>query len=120
MRRFLDGCALAGLHSVAVIFLVLAGPADMGAQQPGGAAARSARDAAPIDLSRLPKPAGVYDMIYNPPQTALLRTAAALGIPRANGLSMLVHQGARALSIWSDADVPVGAMSLAARNALRA
>lgn len=59
MRTFLDGCALAGLHShrssaataVAVIFLVLAGPADMGAQQPGGAAARSARDAAPIDLT---------------------------------------------------------------------
>jgi shikimate dehydrogenase len=77
-------------------------------------------DAAPIDLRRLPKPAGVYDMIYNPPQTALLRAAAALGVPRANGLSMLVHQGARALSIWSDADVPVPVMSLAARNALGA
>jgi len=37
--------------TVAVIFLVLAGPADMGAQQRGGAAARSARDAAPIDLT---------------------------------------------------------------------
>jgi hypothetical protein len=37
--------------NVAVIFLVLAGPADMRAQQRGGAAARPARDAAPIDLT---------------------------------------------------------------------
>lgn len=38
---------------VAVIFLMLAGPADMRAQQRGGAAAaaRPARDAAPIDLT---------------------------------------------------------------------
>lgn len=75
---------------------------------------------APIDLRPWPRPAGVYDMIYNPPQTALLRTAAELGIPCANGLSMLVHQGARALTIWSGADVPVEAMNRAARKALDA
>lgn len=58
-------------------------------------------DAPPIDLARLPKIAAVYDMIYNPPQTALLRAAAAAGIAHANGLSMLVHQGAKSLAIWS-------------------
>jgi hypothetical protein len=36
---------------VAVIVLVLAGPAAVGAQQRGGAIARPARDAAPIDLT---------------------------------------------------------------------
>lgn len=77
-----------------------------------------AGDPAPIDLARLPRPAGVYDMIYNPPQTPLLRTAAALGLPSANGLSMLAHQGARALEIWSEAAVPVDAMLAAARAAL--
>ena len=71
----------------------------------------------PIDLRSLPSPAGVYDMIYNPPETSLLRTAALLEIPRANGLSMLVHQGARALSIWSETDVPVDAMRVAAQQA---
>jgi shikimate dehydrogenase len=54
-----------------------------------------------IDLAGLPRPAGVYDMIYNPPQTSLLRQAEKLGIPGANGLTMLVHQGAKALEIWT-------------------
>src|SRR5688500_2664123 len=50
-------------------------------------------DPLPIDLSGLPRPSAVFDMIYNPPRTKLLRSAAQLGIPCANGLSMLVHQG---------------------------
>jgi shikimate dehydrogenase len=60
-----------------------------------------ATDPAPIDLALLPRPAAVFDMIYNPPQTPLLRAAAALGLPHANGLAMLVHQGAKSLEIWS-------------------
>ena len=58
-------------------------------------------DPTPVDLARLPRPAGVYDMIYNPPVTLLLRQAAVLGLPCANGLSMLAHQGAKSLEIWS-------------------
>jgi shikimate dehydrogenase len=58
-------------------------------------------DPPPIDLTRLPRPAGVYDMIYNPPQTPLLHQAAALAVPQANGLAMLVHQGAKSLEYWS-------------------
>jgi len=58
-------------------------------------------DPSPLDLAALPRVAGVYDMIYQPPRTALLRQAEALGLPRANGLSMLVHQGAKALEIWT-------------------
>jgi shikimate dehydrogenase len=75
-------------------------------------------DTCPIDLRAIPRPAAVYDMIYNPPQTSLLRSAAALHVPWANGLSMLVHQGARALEIWSSAAVPVSAMRAAAEAAL--
>lgn len=58
-------------------------------------------DPLPIDLASLPRPAAVFDMIYNPPRTPLLQAAAALGLPVANGLDMLVHQGAKALEIWS-------------------
>ena len=58
-------------------------------------------DPAPIDPAALPRPAAVFDMIYNPPLTPLLRTAAKLGLPHANGLSMLVHQGAKSLEIWT-------------------
>ena len=57
-------------------------------------------------------------MIYRPPQTALLRQAAELGLRHANGLSMLIHQGARSLGIWTGADIPVNIMQAAARAAL--
>ncbi len=76
-----------------------------------------AADRPPIDLGRLPRPAAVLDMIYNPPATPLLRAAAALRLPRTNGLSMLVHQGAKALEIWTGAEVPVDVMRAAARTA---
>jgi len=58
-------------------------------------------DPSPIDLSALPRPAAVFDMIYEPPVTPLLAQAQKLGLPNANGLAMLVHQGARALEIWT-------------------
>jgi shikimate dehydrogenase len=79
-----------------------------------------AGDPAPIELAALPRPVAVYDMIYNPPQTPLLRAAAALGFPHANGLTMLVHQGAKALEIWSGiaADRTAPSMAAAARAAL--
>ncbi len=77
-------------------------------------------DPLPIELAALPRPAAVFDMIYNPPQTALLRAAAALGLPHAHGLAMLVHQGAKALEIWSGIPAPQTAptMSAAAHAAL--
>lgn len=75
-------------------------------------------DPAPVELGALPRPAAVYDMIYNPPRTRLLQRAAEMGIPGANGLSMLVHQGARSLALWTGAEVPVEAMQRAARAAL--
>ena len=75
-------------------------------------------DASPLDLEKISRPEKVYDMIYNPPQTALLRQAAALGLKHANGLSMLVHQGARSLEIWTGQSAPVNTMESAAQHAL--
>ena len=75
-------------------------------------------DPSPLDLEKIPKPAWIYDMIYRPPQTALLRQAAKLGVTCANGLSMLVHQGARSLELWTGATVPVNIMQQAARAAI--
>ncbi len=75
-------------------------------------------DAAPVDLKRIPAPHCVFDMIYRPAQTALLREAAQRGIAQANGLGMLVHQGARSLAIWTGAAVPVAVMQAAAQAAL--
>ncbi len=70
-------------------------------------------DPRPINLAQLPPPAAVYDMIYNPPLTGLLADARQRGLPFANGLSMLVHQGARALHLWTGHSVPVATMRAA-------
>ncbi len=75
-------------------------------------------DPPPFDVSLLPEGWKVYDMIYNPPATTLLQQASARGLPVANGLSMLVHQGARALEIWSREDVDAHPMMKAACHAL--
>jgi shikimate dehydrogenase len=78
-----------------------------------------ATDPMPVELGVLRGPRAVYDMIYNPAETPLLAAARATGVSAANGLSMLVHQGARALEIWTDnAGVPVNAMAAAAREAM--
>lgn len=77
-------------------------------------------DPAPVDLTLLSRPAAVFDMIYNPPQTPLLRAATTLGLPTANGLAMLVHQGAKSLEHWSGilATQTAPTMATAARAAL--
>ena len=75
-------------------------------------------DPSPLDLSTLPMGVKVYDMVYNPAETALLRQARDLGLRATNGLSMLVHQAARSLSIWTGTDVPVDAMFEAAQKKL--
>ena len=75
-------------------------------------------DPAPLDLSALSMGSKVYDMVYNPAETALLRQARDLGLRATNGLSMLVHQAARSLAIWTEKDVPVDAMFEAARKKL--
>lgn len=76
-------------------------------------------DPLPIALDALPQPRAVFDMIYNPPETPLLRYARQLQVPTANGLSMLVHQGAKALEVWSgvNANLTAGTMKAAVRAA---
>ena len=58
----------------------------------------------------------VYDTIYRPAETELLRVAASAGAKVANGLSMLLHQGAKAFEIWTKRKAPLAVM----RRALRA
>jgi shikimate dehydrogenase len=49
----------------------------------------------------IPEGARVYDLVYNPPQTRLLRRAQACGMQTANGLGMLVGQAALAFQRWT-------------------
>jgi shikimate dehydrogenase len=77
-----------------------------------------ATDPLPFDEKRfaLEKAAAVYDMIYRPAETPLLKRAHAAGCRTANGLSMLLYQGAKALELWSGQPAPVAVM----RQALEA
>jgi len=58
----------------------------------------------------------VYDTIYRPAETELLRIAESAGAKVANGLSMLLHQGAKSFEIWTKRKAPLAVM----RRALRA
>jgi shikimate dehydrogenase len=52
----------------------------------------------------------VYDLIYNPLETRLLRTARFRGARGAHGAGMLAHQGALALELWTGRPAPAGLM----------
>lgn len=57
------------------------------------------------DLSAFDALDGVVDIVYNPLKTGLLLQAEALGIPHANGLSMLVAQAVRSHEFFFDTKV---------------
>ncbi len=70
----------------------------------------------PADLlSRLPQDALVVDLTYR--ETDLLAAAVDRGLATLDGLSMLVHQGARALELWTGRAAPLDVMMSAARRA---
>jgi len=62
----------------------------------------------------------VFDLIYNPSITPLLATAKAAGARTANGLGMLLHQGARSFHLWTGRKPPIPAMRAALERALKA
>lgn len=77
-----------------------------------------ADDPLPCDASRfaLEQAGAVYDMVYRPAETPLLRAAAAAGCRAANGLGMLLYQGTAALEIWTGQPAPVEVMRAALRK----
>jgi shikimate dehydrogenase len=70
------------------------------------------------DQVALPGHVVVFDMVYNPQQTRLLRRAEALGARTIGGLDMLVGQGAEAFKLWTGRTPPVDLMQQAALGAL--
>jgi shikimate dehydrogenase len=75
-----------------------------------------------VDQSPLPAAAlsgrCVYDLVYNPPVTRLLREAAAAGCITIGGLDMLVAQAQEQFSWWTGTKAPAGVMRLAAERKL--
>ena len=75
-------------------------------------------------VERTPLPAAalsgryVYDLVYNPPATRLLRDAAAAGCVTIGGLDMLVAQAEEQFAAWTGTKAPAGVMRAAAERKL--
>jgi len=69
-------------------------------------------DTLPLDAREfsLTRANAVYDMIYRPAETPLLAAARAAGCRVANGLGMLLYQGAAALELWTGRNAPIEVM----------
>jgi shikimate dehydrogenase len=67
-------------------------------------------DPAPVPARLLAPHHMVFDCVYGPSKTALLHAAEQAGARSANGISMLLHQGALSFSIWFEREAPIDAM----------
>lgn len=56
----------------------------------------------------------VFDLVYDPLETRLLREARLMGAKTVDGLWMLIHQGAESFKIWTGIEAPVEVMREAA------
>ncbi|RYD45266.1 MAG: shikimate dehydrogenase [Sphingomonadales bacterium] len=61
-----------------------------------------------LDLSSLPEDAIVYDLVYSPLQTGLLKAAEARGLDTVDGLDMLIGQAALAFELFFGKSPPEG------------
>jgi shikimate dehydrogenase len=64
----------------------------------------------------LPDGAAVYDLVYNPRETRLVREARAAGLPAITGLGMLVEQAALAFETWTGCRPPRTVLRQAAEH----
>ncbi len=64
----------------------------------------------PIDVSTLRPELVVADVVFNPPQTRLLRDAAARGCVTLDGLGMLVNQAVIGFALWTGVEADAAVM----------
>lgn len=73
----------------------------------------------PLDGLTVRPGAALFDMVYTPSPTPLMRALAAQGAAVADGLDMLVFQAAESFRLWTGREAPVGVMRETARAELR-
>ena len=73
---------------------------------------------APVSKELISKDSLVYDVVYNPVKTTLLKMAEQAGARTLGGLSMLVYQGVASFELWTEKMAPVDIMMQKAREAL--
>lgn len=73
----------------------------------------------PIDLDKLdPNKTLIYDIVYNPIKTILIKEAEKRGLKTIGGLDMLIYQAERAIEIWTGKLPDIKNMKIAALEAL--
>ena len=60
----------------------------------------------------------VFDAVYNPNETVLLKEAIKAGAKPVYGIKMLLYQGAESFKIWTGEDAPIDVMEKALRDTL--
>ena len=70
-------------------------------------------DPLPIRKEHILKKHLVCDLVYNPPETPLLKASKTIGAQRLSGLGMLLYQGVIAFEIWTNKKAPVQVMKSA-------
>jgi shikimate dehydrogenase len=75
-------------------------------------------DETPVPQSALHDELVVFDAVYTPLETRLLREAAAVGAQTIDGAWMLLYQGVAAFELWTDRTAPVDEMNKALRTRL--
>lgn len=70
-------------------------------------------DVLPVDEDALDGAQIVFETVYHPRETPLVRAARARGIEVIDGLEMFLHQGARQWSVWTGRPAPLAAMGAA-------
>ena len=70
----------------------------------------------PLASRLIPKDALVYDLVYNPSKTPLLKMAKAAGAKTIGGLPMLVYQGAASFKLWTGREAPLDIMLSTAKK----
>jgi len=72
----------------------------------------------PLSLEVIPRGVLVYDLVYNPWPTPLLKLAQKAGADILGGLPMLVYQGAASFKLWTEREAPVDIMFSKAKEIL--
>ena len=77
------------------------------------------KDCLPINLHSFSKELFVFDMLYKPKKTKLLKEAHAIGMKYSNGIPMLVWQGVKSLTLWTKQKISFKVMINAAQKAIK-
>jgi len=78
----------------------------------------SQEHATPLTSKSIPKDLLLYDLVYNPIETPLIKEAKESGAATIEGLPMLIYQGTKAFELWTQREAPFEVMYKAALEIL--